>query len=351
VYRLPGEPDAEILVPKRRDIADYTLRMADAAGMLAAVEERSVWEILSDLASPPTDVLRLRLHSPETASGTAGLDEGLRLIAGGRDLLLVAACSAFQPQAYFPRQSFGPAVEFLRGCRLTQTEYGDFGARIVTPVPPAMAGGPLPDGTDEDIRADEPFERRVTLYLMAALKAIESAITEGRPEKILQGVRQGISANLCEALVTMTPASPQAILNVSMSWSRARPRVPQRIPERVAFSQGQFGVIREAGRRLREGHEPRRERVAGAIITLQAKPPQLLSPFEGTVIIRADVEGHVSRIRFLLPRADYARACDAHRDGQRISVTGIVQWDPQSRMFELLQPRDLQVLRHEPATT
>jgi hypothetical protein len=350
VYRLPSEPDAEILVPKSRDIGDYVLRMADAAMMLAAVEQRSVWEVMSDLAAPPADMLRLRIQSPETASGTVGMQDGLHLIQGGRDLLLAAACSALQPQAYFPRQSIAPAVELLRGCRLAIAESGCFAARIITPVPPALSSNPVSDYGEEDIPAEEPYERRVTLHLMAALKAIESAITEGHPEKILQDVSRGVSANLCEALATMTPANPQASLEVSMSWSRARPRVPQRIPGRVAFSQGQFILIREAGRRLREGHEPRRERIAGPIISLEAKPPQHLSPFEGRVVVRADVDGRANRVRFVLARADYARACDAHRDGQRISIAGILRWDAQARMFELLQPGDFQVVMPEAAT-
>ncbi len=299
----------------------------------------------------PADVWRLRLRSPETASGTVGMEDGLHLIQGGRDLLLAAACSAHQQQAYFSRESFAPAVEFLRGCRLANTDSGAFVARIITPVPPALSSAPFPDNGEEDIPTNEPYERRVTLCLMAALKAIESAVAEGRPEKILYGVPQGVSANLCEALATMTPANPQASLELSISWSRARPCVPQQIPDRVAFSQGQFVIIREAGRRLREGHEPRRERIPGSIITLHAKPSQSLSPFEGNVVVWAEFEGHANCVRFVLPRADYARACDAHRDGQRISVTGVLQWDPQARMFELLQARDFQVHMPEPAAT
>jgi hypothetical protein len=348
VYRLPGEPDAEILVPKRRDLGDYVLRMADAVMMLSAVEQRSVWEVMVDLASPPTDVVRLRLQSPDAASGTVALEEGLHLIQGGRDLLLAAACSAHQPQAYFPRPSYAPASEFLRNCRLGQTEQGGFVARIITPVPPAISPGLVAENGENEIPTGEPYERRVTLYLMAGLRAIEAAIAEGRPEKILQGVRQGVSANLCDALVTMTPSNPQASLEVSLAWSRARPPVPKRLRGPVAFAQGQFAVIREAGRRLREGAEPRRERIVGVVINLQADPPQLLNPFEGRVIVRALVEGRSNRVRFMLPQGDYARACDAHRDRRRISVTGVLQRDARSRMFDLLQPHDFQVLQDSP---
>ena len=70
VYRLPTEPDAEILVPKRRDIGDYVLRMADAASTLAVVEQRSIWEVLADLAPKPTGGMRPCVCSPDSALGT-----------------------------------------------------------------------------------------------------------------------------------------------------------------------------------------------------------------------------------------------------------------------------------------
>jgi hypothetical protein len=80
--------------------------MADAAQVLAAVEQRSVWTVLNDLANPPADTLRLRVQSPEAASGSLSLAEGLRLLRGGHDLLLAAAHSAHQRQAYYHQTVF-----------------------------------------------------------------------------------------------------------------------------------------------------------------------------------------------------------------------------------------------------
>src|SRR5439155_24544675 len=98
----------------------------------------SASEVLSDLAMPPADVLRLQMESREAEGGTLPLDEGLRLLEGGRDLLLAAACSAHQPQAYFLRQSYAPAQDFLRSCRVGQTERGSFVATILAPVTPEV---------------------------------------------------------------------------------------------------------------------------------------------------------------------------------------------------------------------
>ncbi len=40
----------------------------------------------------------------------------------------------------------------------------------------------------------------------------------------------------------------------------------------------------------------------------------------------------------------YLAACDAHRDGQRAAVSGVLQRDARSKVYELLQPQSFQVL-------
>jgi hypothetical protein len=156
-------------------------------------------------------------------------------------------------------------------------------------------------------------------------------------------VPEGVSANLCEALASMTPASTQGSLEIGMSWSRSRPRVPAALPQHVTFAQGEFAIIREAGRRLREGMEPRRERVEGTVVSLHAEA-SLFAPFEGRVILRTEVEGRPTRVRVVLGQADYVRACDAHRDQRRVAVTGVLHRSATAKLFELLQPRDFDVL-------
>jgi hypothetical protein len=232
----------------------------------------------------------------------------------------------------------------MRTCRIGQTERGSYVATIIAPVPPELTPSLFSGLADEGSMAMEPYERRVTLQLMAALQVIHGAIQTGKPKQILEGVGRGVSANLCEALASMGPTSPQGRLEIAMSWARNRPRVPRALPQKVSFAQGEFVIIREAGRRLREDVGPRRERIEGAIISLQAEPRQLFGAFEGRVIVRAEVEGRWARIRFLLGQEEYVRACNAHRDRHRVAVTGILHRDASMKVFELSQPQGFEVL-------
>ena len=343
VYRYPDLRDAEALLPARRDLADYAERMGDIVQMLAAVEQRNAWQVLADLSAPPADVLRLQVSAPDATLGTLPLNEGIRLMEGGRALLLAAACSAHQPQAYYPRQAYKESLEFLETCQLGQTERGSFIATIMAPIPPQIERQTeMFPGNDQQLALEtEPFPRKATLRLMLALDHIRDSIHKGSYDSILSGVDRGVSANLCEAIASMKPGGDQAILLIRMSWSRNRPKVPTSIPPKVFFSQTAFSIIQEAGRKLREAPTARRTRIEGVVVSLKAES-SLFDNFEGIVTLRAAVGGVPARVQVVLNRNDYVSACDAHRDGRTVAATGLLQRE--TKLYRLLEPQSFQVL-------
>jgi hypothetical protein len=341
VFHFPALPDAEALLPNRRDLADYVDRMADIVEMLAAVEERPVWQVLSDLSGPPADVLRLQVIAPGATLGTLPLEEGRRLIDGARSLLIASACSARQAAAFFPRLAYKEAVEFLQTCQLGQTERGSFVAKILAPVPPQINNqNGLFDDDDDVFLASEPFARRSTVRLMTGLHHIRAAIDSGNYDQILQGIEAGVSANLCEAVASMQPVGDQSQLRIQMTWSPSRPRLPTAVTNVVAFSRTAFEIAREAGRKLRDEPSTRKQ-IEGRIVTLKAEL-SLFDDFEGTVVLKADLGGSPTRVQVILKSDDYKKACDAHRDGQTVAVTGLLQRE--AKLYHLLQPQNFRVV-------
>jgi hypothetical protein len=55
VYHLPGDTEAEVVVPRDRSLVDYALRLGEVLQALAAVEHRTAWEVLEDLLAPAAD--------------------------------------------------------------------------------------------------------------------------------------------------------------------------------------------------------------------------------------------------------------------------------------------------------
>jgi hypothetical protein len=182
---------------------------------------------------------------------------------------------------------------------------------------------------------------------MASLEIVDVAVRTARLDPILSGIEDGVSAYLCEAMVAMRPEGDQSRLDISMSWSRSRPRIPDRVPKTISFAQEDFLIIEEAGRRLRERARPLRERIEGKVLGLNSDIASLYDDVIGKIIIRTTVGGRSARVKVVLNREDYRRACDAHRDEKRVAVTGIIHHDVKIRVYELSEPRDFQVLDEE----
>jgi hypothetical protein len=350
VLNHPSDDLTQIQIPTAGSDKEIVYLMREAVERLAAAEHRSSREILFDLAVPTADKLRFRVQSREAEGGSLPLEEGLGLWTGGRDSILAAACSAYQPQAYFPRQSFSVAQNFLRRCRMAPSEPGSYVATIIAPVPPELTPSLLPEPEAEteanpvNELIGEPYERRVTLLLMLGLQTIQAAIERGDTGFLLHETSRGVSANLCEALATMSPSDTQATLHISTSWSPSRSRVPKAIKPRISFAQSEFMIIREVGRTLRASMEPRRERVEGPIISLHAEPASLFEDFKGKVFIRTLINGKSARVRVELNEPDYVAACDAHRDRCRVAVSGILQREAEAKQYDLLHPQRFEVL-------
>ncbi len=336
-------PDVDIVVPRSRSFRDYESCVAETLQTVALVEERSVWQVLKDISTPSADVMRMRLISPNATLGTVPLDQGLKLIQGGRDLLLAAACSAHQPQAHYPRQSYREALDFMETCRLGQTERGSFVASIVAPVPPLVTQSEQKQ-LFEQIPPSEPYARRVTMTLMSGLHSFKESVDRGDARQTFDSVDRGVSANLCEALAFMKPSEEQAVLEIQLSWAPTRPQSFLQISPAVSFTEPQFAFISEVGRELRKRAVPKAKSVEGNVVRLSADST-LFEGFRGQVILQFEIDGQSERVRMTLGRDEYKKACDAHRDGHRVRVAGELARDGAQKVFELKQPTALEVLR------
>ena len=195
----PQHRGVELLLPMERTLGDFALRMGEVVVGLAQIEDRPVGQVLNDLSMPPGDVFRFGVAGSVAALGNVPLDEGLRTIEGGRKLLWASAHSTVQPQPLLPQRKLQQVEEFLRSCRLGQTERGSFITTILGRVPPEIQPS-LEFGSEGTLEGIEPFARRVTTRLMESLGLVSHAIRSGETGLILDSVDRGVSANLCEAL-------------------------------------------------------------------------------------------------------------------------------------------------------
>src|SRR5205823_5832138 len=124
--------------------------------LFAERDQRPAHEILNDLLARTADVLRFRVAIPGYDVGTLPLTEGIRLYEGVKQAILSAARGVINPQKVYARLSTASMDEFIKRCRLGQTERGSYIAIVSCPM------SLLPERQRENV----PFARQTTGLLL-----------------------------------------------------------------------------------------------------------------------------------------------------------------------------------------
>lgn len=189
--------------------------MAEVLSTLADVEGRSQLEVLRDLQTTASDLVRVRAPSRGADDGTLPLDQAVVFVERSRDMMLAAACAAIDKRPVYAKRKAQQAMDYLGHVRMGQTERGSYVLTIFSPVPPELRPA---QETLFPVEPEEPYERAVTRTLMSALKALEGAArdaaVEGNMTPFQAAVSQGVSTNLCDAVVALSAVSPGEGLDV-----------------------------------------------------------------------------------------------------------------------------------------
>lgn len=227
-------------------------------------------------------------------------------------------------------------MDYLRDVRMGQTERGSFILTLLTPVPPE-----LKDPQGNLFEAPEPYERRVTLTLFRALAALDeaarAAAMDGDMAPFKAAVSSGVSANLCDAIVGLSDASPEQPLDFRISWSRSRP-VADDVPARVLIGADSMPVVKEAARQFRDTAAIDDYEVEGIVTQLNRKP----NANEGDVTVEGVVDGSMRRVVVRLVPETYSMAVKAHDDRLRVRCTGDLVRE--GRGLRLQSPRHFEIV-------
>lgn len=347
VWVLPaaaGRDEADVTLPLRRDLVDFPLRMGDVLRTLAQTEGRREGEVLHDLMTTGSDLIRVRAPSRDAASGSLPLEEAVAFVERSRDMMLAAACAAITKRSYFATRKPARATEYLGKVRMGQTERGSYILTILSPVAPALVSeGELP----LDLEPPEPYERQVIRTLAESLAALEGAARQaaasGGMGAFDQAVRLGVSANLCEAVAGLSAVSPGEGLDISIVWSRTRAAAAT-VPSRIVLGSDSIPLIQEAARLFKDTAPVEDVEVQGFVTRLN-RPPQ---DVPGEITLEGLIDGELRRVAVRLVGDDvYSRAVQAHEQRQRVACAGDLV--KEGRGFRLQSPRHFRLLEIDDA--
>ncbi len=332
VYAGPNKP--EIILPRTQQLADYASVVSRLVQIFAVDAERSELSLYRDLVTADRDVVRIR--AAEAEDGSLSINDGVSLVRGARDLLLAVACSLrTPPQRLYRAAANQEAMELLNNVRLGQTEQGSFILTLLTPaIAPRKA---QPSLFPEHAAGEDGDERRMTRRLAEALTATRQAVEDAVLDDgsaFETAVDRGVSANLCEALVTLTQPFPT--LDVSVHWAWTRPvNTPRKT---IRFTSADAPILREAARAFR-AREPKLDaRLFGFVHRLQHHDME----DNGTVYLKTKIDNKTCSVAIVLKQSDYDTLIRSHRDRAPVLLQGDL--DRLGQRWRLLNPVILGVM-------
>ena len=339
-----GQGEYEITLLLDPTLSEYARRVSEALYTLEVAEQRSQLDILRDISTTTSDVLRIRLVHGSIENGTLPLEHGVLMVQGARELTLAAACAAARPRALYSSRKPQEATNYVSGLRMGQTEKGSFVLTIQSPVTPRAQLGLFAETPDSSW--DEPFERRAMLTLADALvatrQAITSAANSGDFQPFQDAVRSGVSANLCDALLDLSIDSTAEEVDLQLSWSPTR-RAADKTPTHFRFRRDMFPLLREASRVLRESAPEDDFGLFGTVTGLRRED----GSSTGQVTVSAMIANSWRKVRMELSDEDYGKAVKAHNE--RELVQGVGELVKEKRTYVLRNVRDFDLLQYPDA--
>jgi len=317
-----GEEPLLVTLPRKSGTMDEERRIVDVLSTLSALQERSITTIAQEIATLHSDVMTWRIPNAD-ADHTIPLNIAADMIAGLCDLLRYGASAESEPRPYFSRVT-DIGTRYMKQCRLKPTRPGSFIFEVESPLEEAIPSATEPNGEAglfalEDIAEnkeadDKTFHRRVMERIAQGLQDVQTATVSGVPEQLTEKYEHGFNANLCETLREMLKSVGERGLEFSMHWSpTAEPAsVTQTF---IRFDPKAIEYLEKAAIELRAVSRAIPVVISGKIIRLGV----------GSTTRTITIQSNKGIIRVTLNVADYRMACDAHKDGQRIQVTGILQ--------------------------
>jgi hypothetical protein len=323
----------ELLLPMDSRVRDFRIRIADALAALEVAERRSQLEIIEDLSMASADIVRPRLRGASN-DGSLTIEQGAYVHEHARALMLAAACAAVATKQVYARRKPELAMDYLSHARFGPPKRGSYILTIISPVRPRLNLGV--DLLGDAVAPEEPFERRTVRVLAEALRSLSEAsevvaITNAL-DPMRAAVAQGVSANLCEAILGLNYSSGNAGLDFSFSWETSN-GIPLQNNTTISISADAMPILDATAKAFRETGAIEDSEVIGVVQRLTH-----MGGDEGVATIVGTSDGEARTVQVSLGGDAHAMAVTAYQDRTPVKCVGDLV--KQGRSWELRNPRE-----------
>ncbi|MFF1897379.1 hypothetical protein [Streptomyces sp. NPDC058206] len=328
LWQPTDDISSSVLVPRAADATDFKRTVAILTAEVARQEQRPPEDVRRDIARQFLDVTDLRAEDDDIDEGTISLQAGLGLFNAANHLMVSAAAATIHRQGYYGTSIPKAAHAHARRLRLGQTRQGSY---VVPIISNARFGttSRYEDGVPRlDVQSEDTyFDRRVLATLSRSLETLSEMATnrDTTPSRseVLDSVGEGVSSELCAAVLEVIEKGKVDVFDISFNWAPASP-VPAELRSHVVFTQETASIVTEIRRELKESEEPSDTVLYGVIRRMSLKANEE----SGRVTLETLIDGRRRSVSFDLDLATYRRAAQYHGDRRRVVVTGTLDASP-----------------------
>ncbi|WP_438765307.1 hypothetical protein [Kushneria sp. TE3] len=327
--------DLEILQPIHQDLKDYSQRIYEAISTLSEYEKRSFSKIFEDIENFNSDLIKIRVISPDVDKGAIPIDDGVLLFEKAKELLISSTLSTFKKNRFFSGNWPILVRNFIETLRFGQTEKGSYIVNVIAPV------GYL---EKENVSESEySIARAVSNNLARSLQATKRAVKKYQVTQDLivfeNAINSGVSANLCDAIIGMSGCSKSRDVEISIQLAVSE-KDSQELVKIHRFDSRHVSILGIASEYYKGNFMINDYEVHGLVTRMDHEP----TADYGVIRVTSTVNGVDRNITIQLKLNDYWDAVNAHKPRLPVVCRGDLYVNPRSA--SLVNPYNFKVINN-----
>lgn len=316
VYTSKNNRQKTLAIPASEEFEDFYPILRDVIGLLQKKENCPANDIVKDITTTFIDRLEFRVISEITEDGKIPLEYAADCVEGLKNLILYSVCAeqSARPICY---RTTDYAKALLNKFKLAQTEKGSFILNVDIQVVDENNEQIVLEGCD----IPTPFEHKVIERIGTAISQVDAIVNNQRQltEMAETAFENGITANMCDAFLKMRPVSDTDKVTTTIRYASSLTRQTGQI-EQIEMRTNHFLVIDELAKIYRDKIAIQDVSLTGIIRSLSKKIDN--DRDLKTIRLYTTFEGASRTVTIVLSDEQYRIACNAHRDGLEVSVSG-----------------------------
>ncbi len=338
-----NDRNIKIIVPTDTEIADYISRILDIIKVLSDIEQRSLNSIVTDILRANADTIRITAYKGKPINALP-LQDASNLLKNSLDMIASVAQSLIKPRPCFRSRYSKEVEDFMNGLRMGHTEQGSFIVNIFSKTDPRLQNLFTPIEKKQELlsKDDEPLGRKTIMRISQLLPIAITAANNRDEQAFMDSIKDGMSANFCEAVAEIAKICGDGGANIDISWAPVRPVMPYwNLKTNFNIRQDTADVLSEAAQQLRILAPEIDVEIRGYVVKCEKGE----TDNQGEIKVN-DILGDKERaVSIILNENDYRMAVEAHKDGLMITAKGDIEKQPKKQILNNI--RYFEVIKEE----